>query len=271
VLQIEGESRPSLLVSEIFSSVQGEGTNLGTPSVFLRLGICNLHCWYCDTKYTWLYNEKMLRTVKDDLRRLGVEESSFPQDLKIYDQSKETEQDPVNDVAKRIREFGIDHLVVTGGEPVLQQAQLVQLLQLLKTNDKKRGFYVEIETNGTIKPVNEILPFVDQWNISPKLESSGNSKFAREKDDALKSFATMSNSFFKFVVSQERFEADLLEIESISFQFGIDPGKIILMAEGTDASILRDRTASLSKICEKRGYRVTPRLHILLWGNKRGA
>ncbi len=119
--------------------------------------------------------------------------------------------------------------------------------------------------------MNEILPFVDQWNISPKLESSGNSKFAREKDDALKSFATMSNSFFKFVVSQERFEADLLEIESISFQFGIDPGKIILMAEGTDASILRDRTTSLSKICEKRGYRVTPRLHILLWGNKRGA
>ncbi len=85
----------------------------------------------------------MLRTVKDDLRRLGVEESSFPQDLKIYDQSKETEQIRLTMWLRGSENSGIDHLVVTGGEPVLQQAQLVQLLQLLKTNDKKRGFYVE--------------------------------------------------------------------------------------------------------------------------------
>ena len=271
MLQIETEWKQNLLLSEIFSSVQGEGTNLGAPSVFLRLATCNLHCWYCDTKYTWMYSEKMLQTVKADLSRLGVEVSKIPQDLKVYDLSSEAQQTPVDEVARKVAESGINHLVITGGEPMLQQEQLVQLLRLLEgIGGKGRDFYVEMETNGTVRPSEKILPFIDQWNVSPKLESSGNSAFAREKGEALKSYVFLPNSFFKFVVSKECFEKDLLEIESFASRFGILPARIILMAEGTDASTLRNQTALLSKICEKRGYRLTPRLQILLWGNKRG-
>ena len=64
-----------LLVSEIFKSVQGEGVCLGAPTVFLRLAVCNLHCWYCDTKYTWLYSQKTLDEVKQDIDRLGIQET----------------------------------------------------------------------------------------------------------------------------------------------------------------------------------------------------
>ncbi len=268
-----GGRKHLLLLSEIFSSVQGEGVNLGSPSVFLRLAVCNLHCWYCDTKYTWLYSEKMLQSVRAELGELGVDESEFPSDLRVYERSAEAREVPIKEVESRIRAFEIKHLVVTGGEPMLQQSQLVPLLRELKNGsgyNEKSNFYVEIETNGSIKPTEEILPFVDQWNVSPKLASSGNSTFARERKDALKSLASLPNSFFKFVVSQECFDQDLQEIESLASRYGISPRKTILMAEGTEASILKDRTASLSKVCEKRGYRITPRLQILLWGNRRG-
>lgn len=270
--RVETSSRKSLVVSEIFGSVQGEGTNLGTPSVFLRLAVCNLHCWYCDTKYTWLFNDKMLYKVRADLDELGWEEELHPTDLRVYDQSKEARTIPIEEVESKIRTFGIKHVVVTGGEPMLQQSQIVPLLHELKaTNDRcEDHFYVEVETNGTIRPSEDMLSLVDQWNVSPKLESSGNSKFAREKKDPLRTFVALSNSFFKFVIGEPTFEQDLREIEILSSSFGIPPARIILMAEGTEATVLKERTIMLSKICEKRGYRVTPRLHILLWGNTRG-
>jgi len=264
-------ARP-LLVSEIFSSIQGEGINLGAPSVFLRLAVCNLHCWYCDTKYTWLYTEKMLQTVRADLKALEIEDSQFPGDLRVYEPLNETTSTSIEDVESKIQRLDIGHLVVTGGEPMLQQTQLIPLFLRLKrpTSQKKDPFYIEIETNGTIKPSREILPLVDQWNVSPKLSSSGNSEFAREKKEALETFATLANAFFKFVVSTLGFEQDLREIEKLSSSYRIPPSRIMLMPEGTDARILKERTVLLSKVCEKLGYRVTPRLHILLWGNRRG-
>jgi len=270
MLRLEGV-RP-LLVSEIFSSIQGEGINLGTPSVFLRLAVCNLHCWYCDTKYTWLYDGRLLQTVKSDLVRLGIGEEQFPGDLKVYDRRIEAHEMSINDTKSEIERSGLNHLVVTGGEPMLQQDLLVFLFQRLRSQNSggKASYFIEIETNGSIKPVRELLPLVDQWNVSPKLESSGNSRFSREKGDPLRTFANLSNSFFKFVIATQTFNQDLVEIESLVSRFDLAPGKIILMAEGTDAVILRDRTQALAQICEKKGYRMTPRLHIMLWGNKRG-
>jgi 7-carboxy-7-deazaguanine synthase len=83
----------------------------------------------------------------------------------------------------------------------------------------------------------------------------------------MKSFASLGNSYFKFVVQTKD---DLDEVEALVRRYSIRPSKVILMPEGTEAAILRERTIWLSEICESRGYRLTPRLHILLWGNKRG-
>jgi 7-carboxy-7-deazaguanine synthase len=264
----EKSTSRSLLVSEVFSSIQGEGVNLGTPCVFLRLAICNLHCWYCDTKYTWLYSDKMLQLVEADLKRLGFENGDSPGDLQVYDRSKETRELSLEDVESSIMSFRINHLVVTGGEPMLQQEELAYLASRLK--NRKNQFFIEAETNGTIEPNEKLLTFIDQWNVSPKFESSGNSQYSREKKAALKSYSSLSNAFFKFVISEKRFHQDLAEIESLVSRYSINPSKIILMAEGTNSTVLRERTAILSKICADKGYRITPRLHILLWGNKRG-
>ena len=269
---LRAEKMKPLMVSEILASIQGEGINLGAPSVFLRLAVCNLHCWYCDTKYTWLYNEKLLQTVKSDLNRLGIQGDQSPGDLRVYDRSEEAHEMSIEEAESRIQTSGINRLVVTGGEPMLQQLHLIPLFERLKfrRSGEKNQFYIEIETNGSIKPAKEIIHFVDQWNVSPKLESSGNPRSSREKEESVKVFASLPNSYFKFVVASQTFDQDLREIEELAVRFGIQPGKILLMAEGTDASILKDRTQVLSKVCEKSGYRVTPRLHILLWGNRRG-
>jgi 7-carboxy-7-deazaguanine synthase len=259
------EVRPKenfLLVSEIFKSVQGEGVCLGAPTVFLRLAVCNLHCWYCDTKYTWMYSQKTLEEVKRDMARLEITQA--PTDLKVYSVSEETKSHSIEDVLEQILQYNLDHLVITGGEPVLQQKSLATLLEKLKA--EKKNCFVEIETNGSVRAEGAMLDLVDQWNVSPKLESSGNSLYSREKKGCMGSFASLQNSYFKFVVQTRE---DMDEIEELIEHYSIRPSKIILMPEGTDAAILKERTIWLSQICEGKGYRLTPRLHILLWGNKR--
>lgn len=258
----EQSKQDALLVSEIFKSVQGEGVSLGAPTVFLRLSVCNLHCWYCDTKYTWMYSAKTLDQVRSDLKRLEISEE--PRDLKIYTFSEEAKSLHVRDALEKILAYGMDHLVVTGGEPLLQQRPLASLISGLKAAHSN---FVEIETNGSVRANEALLRLVDQWNVSPKLESSGNSEFSREKKECMEAFAMLGNSYFKFVVQTMD---DLEEVDSLVRRYSIKPSKVILMPEGTEASILKERTIWLSEICESRGYRLTPRLHILLWGNKRG-
>ena len=109
-------------VSEIFSSIQGEGLNAGKQAVFLRLALCNLACEWCDTKYTW--------------------------DWKNYDYASEVKEMSIEQVKADLLKPGVKHLVLTGGEPMLQQGELWPLLQSLK----ETGFFIEIETNGTLLP-----------------------------------------------------------------------------------------------------------------------
>ena len=107
---------------EIFCSVQGEGVNIGKPAVFLRLGLCNLKCTWCDTKYTW--------------------------DWDNYNPKEQLVEMPLEDVEQEILRHNRKYLVVTGGEPMIQQDQLIPLLEHLENN----GFFIEVETNGTIVP-----------------------------------------------------------------------------------------------------------------------
>ena len=134
----------------------------------MRLAVCNLHCWYCDTKYTWMYSEKTFELVKKDMERLAIPEDKIPKDIRIYAESEEARSVSVDEAEREIRRFKLDHLVITGGEPMLQQRHLVSLLRRLKAQQK--NYFVEVETNGTIKPDENILQLIDQWNVSPKLE-----------------------------------------------------------------------------------------------------
>ena len=135
---------------EIFRSLQGEGVTAGTPSVFLRLATCNLACTWCDTKYTWDWQS---HAYGAEVMALSGEE-----------------------VNKRVLAFDLLHLVITGGEPMLQQKELAPLAVSLR----QRGFFCEVETNGTLVPDAEMVEAISQWNVSPKTASSGNPNGRRE-------------------------------------------------------------------------------------------
>jgi organic radical activating enzyme len=154
------------------------------------------------------------------------------------------------------------NVVITGGEPMIQKRQLLPMVKSFKTADLR----IEVETNGTISP-GELSEFIDQWNVSPKLKHSGNEGLDCLPERSLRDFAGRSNAFFKFVVSDP---ADLDEVEALRLQFELPPAQIVLMPEGTTAADLNARSPWLAELCTERGYRFSSRLHILIWGDKRG-
>jgi len=215
-------------ISEIFYSVQGEGVNLGKPAVFVRLASCNLRCAWCDTKYA-LDN--------------GVEIS-------------------VREVIDEITKYRVRHLVVTGGEPLLQQRPLINLLEELKS----LGFFVEVETNGTVEPNPKLVELVDQFNISPKLSNAelGGVVEARAVFHAL---ARDCKSYFKFVVNSP---LDLIEVDEYVVEHEIPNNKVLLMPQSTTPEEQIAKLPFIIDHAKKRGYRVTPRLQILAYGATRG-
>ncbi len=222
---------------EVFYSLQGEGATIGTPTVFLRLALCNLTCTWCDTRYTW--------------------------DWKHYDFKREVLALPAEELERRIVEFGCPHLVITGGEPLMQQQKLAPLALSLR----QRGFYIEVETNGTLAPSAAMVAAVSQWNVSPKLANSGNSPQRREVPQALAAFRDLSNSYFKFVLVEP---ADLEEVCRLVERYALPPQRTILMPEGTTPEAITARGKWVAQACAQRGFRFSTRLHILLWGDERG-
>jgi organic radical activating enzyme len=222
---------------EIFYSLQGEGVTMGAPSVFLRLALCNLACSWCDTRYTW--------------------------DWERHEQSREVVSLEVRQVEDRIVKHGCRHLVITGGEPLLQQ----QDLALLAPSLKDRGFYLEVETNGTIGPEPELIRDIDQWNVSPKLHNSGNSMERRELPQVMETFRGLLNAHFKFVLAAPD---DIEEVRSLVKRYDLPKERVILMPEGQTPEAVQSRSRWVSQACVEEGFRFSTRLHILLWGDERG-
>ena len=226
----------NLRVSEIFESVQGEGVNIGTPSTFLRLALCNLRCSWCDTKYTWDWQKY-----------------EFDEEVRIMSQQA---------VATLLRAKRSRNIVVTGGEPLLQQRQLGTILRDLATDHT-----FEVETAGTIVPSRALVALVKIWNVSPKLANSGNSSHARRRSHPLTCFAQLENAFFKFVIQSEN---DMQEVLSLVDEFHIPSNRVLLMPEATDVGELERKCDWLADLCIKHQFRMSYRLHVALWGNKRG-
>jgi organic radical activating enzyme len=208
-----------LSVCEIFYSIQGEGPSVGKPAVFLRLSGCNLRCAWCDSKFTW--------------KRLPVSE--------------------ITDIIKKIKKYPSKRLIITGGEPTLQQEGIVELLKKLK------GYTVELETNGSI-PF-KIGQYFEQINCSPKLESSGNKPYK------LQILPSNKKVIYKFVIGKK---SDLDEMKEYCKKYKIPKEKIYLMPLGITGEAISKISSWLIEICKKEGYNFSPRLHIIIWGNKRG-
>jgi organic radical activating enzyme len=164
---------------------------------------------------------------------------------------------PVSDVIAAVDAMGVDMVVVTGGEPMLQQHQLTLLVDALLA----RAWRIEVETAGTIAPALDVT----QWNVSPKLANSGNPLERRYQPDVLRAFQATGRAVFKFVVCEP---SDLDEVDVIVDECGLT--NIWIMPEGTDAETLLRRSATLADDVVKRGWNLSTRLHILLWGDRRG-
>ncbi len=224
-------------ISEIFYSVQGEGSLLGVPSVFVRTSGCNLRCRWCDTPYTSWHPEGNTLSMAE--------------------------------VVQSVREYGCTHVVVTGGEPMIVP-EMPAFTEALRAE----GMHITIETAGTVDgPVG-----CDLMSISPKLSNSvphdiENGQWAARHDrlrlqpDVLKRLVARYPYQLKFVVTAPE---DLPEIEEIVRVTGAPAPQVILMPEGIEPQVLAERSRWLVEICKQKGFRFSPRLHIDLWGQRRG-
>lgn len=205
--------------------------------MLVRLAGCNLSCSWCDSKYTWDWNQ--------------------------HDRAAETISVATSEIIRRVKDTGVRNIVITGGEPMLQQSGLLDVITPLSAE----GFTFEVETNGTISPVDAMCRLVNQWNVSPKLSNSGIDVQRRLVPTSLRAFSRVPNTFLKFVIENPE---DFDEVEALTRDLGVAAERVVIMPEGRDADAVLARSQWLSPECIRRNYRLSMRLHILLWGDIRG-
>jgi len=225
-------------VAELFYSIQGEGLTIGRPSIFLRLSGCNLYCkgsWTCDTINIW--NKGISYSTHALKKRL---------ENKIYVNARKN-----------------TGLVITGGEPLLMQNKLYELISLL--NNK---IFIEVETNGTIIP--DILSDkVDLFNVSPKLPNSGNPESKFYNIEALDYLTKNTEMIFKFVISSK---ADIKDVHKYYLKYIREIGihRVYLMPACETREEYYKTAPITAELCKKYGYNFSDRLQINIYNKKTG-
>ncbi len=230
-----------MLISEIFYSIQGEGELTGVPSVFIRTSGCNLRCTWCDTKYA----------------------SWHP----------EGERFSVDAILEKVTSLPARHCVLTGGEPMLSR-ELPELAAGLRS----AGFHITIETAGTLPPAGIAC---DLASISPKLTNSLPSaeelgEVWRQRHEERRLQPAILRDWLEHYPFQLKFvvegEQEIAEIDTLltAIDLPIPPSKILMMPQGTDSVTLHGRDETLVELCLRHGYRYCHRLHVDLFGNRRG-
>jgi 7-carboxy-7-deazaguanine synthase len=228
-------------ISEIFYSIQGEGELTGVPTVFIRTSGCNLRCRWCDTPYaSW---------------------------------KPEGEEMSIEDILREVTKYPARHCVLTGGEPMIARG-----IHDLAAGLKAKGHHITIETAGTVPPAGVAC---DLASLSPKLSNSTPESgeiepswierhdHTRLQPEVLRQWIENGGYQLKFVYTTH---TDLEEIDALIASIGIPipPSKILLMPEGTSDVRIAERQMELVQVCTKRGNRYCDRLHIRLFGNKKG-
>jgi organic radical activating enzyme len=156
--------------------------------------------------------------------------------------------------------FPCRRLVLTGGEP-LESPLFVPLLRALGS----ASFAIEVETSGTLPPPVGVDRSI-QWNVSLKLAGSGVAEATRIRPDAIRGFVSRE-AWWKFVVTDE---SDIAEVLKLAERFALPRGRILLQPEAVRREELLERSLGVVEACKRYGFRFSPRLHLLLWGAKRG-
>ncbi|MDP4511756.1 7-carboxy-7-deazaguanine synthase QueE [Nonomuraea turcica] len=226
----------TLLIAEHFGpTLQGEGPSIGQPALFIRLSRCNLSCSWCDTPYTW------------DTSRFNLREHS--------------QRVPIAELVAWTLDRPAPLIVISGGEPLLQQRHLPTLAEPLL----HAGRRLEIETNGTVTPDPALLVDGVRFNVSPKLGNAHLPADQRIIPDALEALSASGHAVFKFVA---RDVADLDEIAELTERFAMK--HVWVMPEGVTTEHVLGRARMLADEAIARGWSLSLRLHVLLWGDERG-
>jgi organic radical activating enzyme len=167
----------------------------------------------------------------------------------------------VDQVWEDLAARGTDMVVITGGEPLLQQVALAPLLRRCR----ETGWRVEIETAGTVTPSAEVVQLVDQFNVSPKLENSGNHRKDRYRPDAIDALGATGKATWKFVLTDA---ADIGEVAELVDRHRLQP--VYVMPEGVSPDVVKFRSEELVEAVLAQGWNLTTRLHVLIYGNRRG-
>lgn len=210
---------------------------MGMPSVFVRTSGCNLRCTWCDTPYT---------SWAPEGRELSIDE-----------------------IIAAVNPHSAAHVVVTGGEPMIAPE-----IAALTARLREQGLHITIETAGTVfAPV-----ACDLMSISPKLANStpheresgrwaAQHERLRKQPEVLRKLIDGFAYQLKFVITSSE---DLAEVEQLRRELAVPSSNVLLMPEGTTHDTVKQRGLWLAEICKKTGFRYSPRLHVDLWGDKRG-
>jgi len=247
--RIEETSRAEdgLPINEVFYSLQGEGKLAGMPTVFVRTSGCNLRCWFCDSYHTSWEPTHAWMTL--------------------------------DEIVAEVTNHDADHVVLTGGEPMMHEAS-IELLDRLG----EAGYHTTVETNGTMYRD----AHVDLASISPKLASStpteakdpkGEGEWAEKHEanridmDVLAALVDAYESQLKFVVTgrddMDEIEGLVERVRSVTTS-AIADSDVLLMPEGTTRDQLDSSQNDVAELAMEYGYRYTPRLHVDLWNDAPG-
>ena len=220
---------------------------------FVRLSGCNLQCVWCDTPYTWNWEGTPWPHVRD----LPGAPYKFVREVEMVRMT-------VEKVANAIAALPSEGVVITGGEPLLQARGVVALIAQLRAQTP--AVVIEIETNGTIAPEAELVGMVDLFMVSPKLAHAGNDNHVAIRPEVIQALVAVETAAFKFVARASR---DVGEVAGFAERFGIAPGRVFIMPEGTDSATVTRVGASLIDAIMAAGFNYSDRLHMHLFGDAR--
>lgn len=224
--------------------------------MFIRMYNCNLECTWCDTAYTWADTpQKAAKTVSGHQYdrydpHLGLKNMTTPEALAALQKCWDYMAMPTI-------------VVISGGEPMMQQKDLIDFMQALRRWSNE----IHIETAGTIAPTYEFGQLVTQYNVSPKLNHSGNRLELRYKPEVLRILRGSGKAWFKFVVSElPPLYDQFVEIDKIVTECNIPVNRVQVMPECTNVTDMLTISRWVADAAIERGYGVSFRTHILLWG-----